>query len=186
MNTPTSTNPLTLLGRSWWILLVYGLFAVAYGIFALTRPIAAAAALTWAIGVLALAEGVIGLLALFGTHAVSKVWQALYAIASIVFGLLAIANPLAAAQALVLLLAAWLVVAGIYRIAFAIRVRKHVRGEWLIILSGVLAIALGAMFAMNPLSGLVIIKLWIGAFALIYGIVQIVAAFRIRRLKALA
>ena len=51
-------------------------------------------------------------------------------------------NPLATASVLVLFLAAWLLVAGIYRIVFAIRVRKQIQGEWLLILSGVLAVVL--------------------------------------------
>jgi uncharacterized membrane protein HdeD (DUF308 family) len=183
--TPTATLALAQLGRSWWILLVYGVFAILFGIFALTRPIAAAAALAWALGILALAEGAISLFALFDRQAVvSKGWLALYSVASIVFGLLAVANPLAAAQALLLFLAAWLIVGGAYRIAFAIRVRKEIRGEWLIALSGVLAIVLGVMFVSNPLSGLVVTKLWLGAFALVYGILQVVAAFRVRRLKS--
>ncbi|MNN05081.1 acid-resistance membrane protein [compost metagenome] len=96
--------------------------------------------------------------------------------------MLAILNPLATASVLLLFLAAWLVVAGIYRIVFAIRVRKQIQGEWLLIVSGLLAVALGVMFALNPLSGLVVASLWIGALALIYGVLQIIVAFRLRSL----
>ncbi|MFT3761698.1 MAG: HdeD family acid-resistance protein [Pseudoxanthomonas sp.] len=182
---PPISSPLALLGRGWWILLVYGLFAVLFGLVALTRPVAASAGLAWAIGVLALAEGVVSLFALFDrATVVSKGWLAFYAVASIAFGLLTVFNPLATAGVLLLFLAAWLIVGGIYRIVFAIRVRKEIRGEWLIVLSGALAIVLGVLFVLNPLSGIVVTTLWIGAFALVYGIFQIVAAFRVRRLKA--
>ena len=86
------------------------------------------------------------------------------------------------AGGLVLVLAAWLIVGGIFRIVFAIRVRKRARHEWLLILSGLLAVLMGVLFALYPLSGLVVTTLWIGASALIYGVLQVVAAFRLRRL----
>jgi len=169
------------LGRSWWVLLLYGVLGVLFGLIAVTRPVAAAAALAWALGVMALAEGLVSLLALFDKQvAISKAWLALYAVVSIVFGLLTVFNPVATAGILLLFLAAWLIVAGVYRIVFAIRVRKQIRGEWLIALSGLLAIVLGVLFILNPASGLAVTTIWIGAAAIVYGVVQIIAAFRVR------
>lgn len=169
------------LGRSWWVLLLYGVLGVLFGLIAVTRPVAAAAALAWALGVMALAEGLVSLLALFDKQvAISKAWLALYAVVSIVFGLLTVFNPVTTAGILLLFLAAWLIVAGVYRIVFAIRVRKQIRGEWLIALSGLLAIVLGVLFILNPASGLAVTTIWIGAAAIVYGVVQIIAAFRVR------
>ena len=75
-----------------------------------------------------------------------------------------------------------LLLAGVYRIVFAIRVRKLIRDEWILILSGALAGLLGLLFALNPLSGLTVASLWIGAMALIYGVLQVLVAFRLRAL----
>jgi uncharacterized membrane protein HdeD (DUF308 family) len=61
-------------------------------------------------------------------------------------------------------------------------VRKEIEGEWLIALSGVLAIALGVMFFVHPAAGLVTVALWIGVVALVYGVLQIIAGFRLRKL----
>jgi uncharacterized membrane protein HdeD (DUF308 family) len=95
---------------------------------------------------------------------------------------MAVLNPVATAGILLLFLAAWLLVAGIYRIVLAIRIRKEVTGEWMIALSGVLAIALAVLFVMRPAAGLVTVALWIGVAALFYGVLQIMAGFRLRRL----
>ena len=76
----------------------------------------------------------------------------------------------------------WLIIAGIYRIAFAIRVRKVIDGEWWMILGGVLGILLGAMFVAEPMVGVVSTSLWIGIIALAYGLFQIFASFRIKKL----
>ncbi len=183
MNIPVSPV-VSLLARSWWVLLLYGLVALVFGAVAILQPLAAATALAWAIGVMAVVEGVISLVALFGGNSgVSRGWLAVYALASLVFGVLAVINPLATASVLVLLLAVWLIVAGIHRIVFAVRVRRHIQGEWLLILSGVLAIVLGALLVANPLAGLAVTTLWIGIGSLIYGVLQVVVAFRLRRLR---
>lgn len=177
---------LSSLGRSWWVLLLYGVLGVLFGLIAVTRPVAAATALAWALGVMALAEGLVSLLALFDKQVtISKGWLALYAIVSILFGLVTVFNPVATAGILLLFLAAWLIVAGVYRIVFAIRVRKEIEGEWLIALSGLLAIALGVLYVLNPVAGLAVTTIWIGAAAIVYGILQIIAAFKVRKLKAL-
>lgn len=178
-----STGLLASVGRSWWVLVVYGVISVIFGVIAIVQPFQAGVALAWAFGIMALVEGVISVVALFSRDAgVSRGWLALYALASIVFGVLAVLYPVATAGALLLLLAAWLVVAGIFRIVFAIRVRREIQGEWLIALSGVLAIVLGVLIAVFPIAGLLTMMIWIGVGALVYGVLQIVGGFKVRKL----
>lgn len=177
-----NTNVVSALSRSAWVLIVFGVIAVLFGLVAIAWPGRTAVALAWAFGVMALAEGVISLIALFRKDVpVSKGWVALYAAASIAFGCLAVLNPLAVAGVLLMFLAAWLIVAGIFRIIFAIRVRKQVANEWLLGLSGALAIMLGVLLVAYPGAGLVTMALWIGVAALIYGALQIVTGWRMRR-----
>ena len=172
------------IASNWWVVLIYGVIAVLFGLLAIMQPVSAASGIVWAMGVMALVEGVVSLLALFTSRvAVSKGWLIAYAVLSILFGLVAIAKPLAVASVLILLLAAWFIVAGAYRILFAIRVRKHVQGEWLLIVSGLLAIALGVLMAMSPIAGLAVTTFWIGICALVYGGLQVFEAFQLRKLK---
>lgn len=183
MNSPLSPL-LSAVGRSWWILLLYGLVALGFGIIAIGWPMSAAIALAWTLGVMAIVEGIISLLALItGGSGAPRGWLLLYVVASLGFGVLAVINPLATASVLVLFLAAWLLVAGIYRIVFAIRVRKQIQGEWLLILSGVLAIVLGLLFAANPYAGVAVTTLWIGIGSLLYGVLQVLVAFKLRKLR---
>lgn len=181
----SATPVLSAIARSWWVLLLYGLAGLAFGVLAISNPVAAAIALAWTAGIMALVEGAVSLLALFDKDAgISRGWLALYAISSLLFGALAVTNTASMASALVLLLAAWLVVAGILRIVFAIRVRKVIVGEWLLVASGLLAILLGVLFAMHPLAGIVASALWIGVGALVYGAFQVFAALKLRKFAA--
>jgi len=168
-----------------WLLVIYGIISVLFGLSALIWPGSTVVALAWAFGVMALAEGITSLFALFGKNvAISRGWLVLYALASSVFGVLAIMHPLAVADVLLMFLAGWLIVAGIFRIVFAIRVRKEIQGEWMIALSGLLAIVLGVLFVAYPVSGLLTVAIWIGAAALIYGVLQLAAGLRMHRTKS--
>lgn len=172
-------------GRTGWLLVIYGVISILFGLSALLWPGSTVIALAWAFGIMALAEGIASVFALFQRQvAISRGWLVLYAVASIVFGLLAIWHPLAMANVLLVFLAAWLIVAGVYRVVFAIRVRKHIQGEWMIALSGVLAILLGLLFVAYPVAGLLTVAIWIGAAALVYGVLQLVAGIRLHRWKS--
>ncbi|MBF6023313.1 HdeD family acid-resistance protein [Lysobacter niastensis] len=176
------TGVLTGINRSAWVLLVFGVIAVLFALSAFAWPARTAVSLAWAFGVMALAEGVISVIALFRKDTpIPKGWLALYALTSILFGGLAILNPVATAGVLLMFLAVWLIIAGIFRIVFAIRVRKEIDNEWMLAFSGVIAIVLGIVFIAYPGAGLVLVTIWIGLAALIYGALQIVAGWRLRR-----
>lgn len=171
------------IGRSWWWVLCMGLLAVLFGLLAILDPVRAGAGIIWAIGCLAIAEGVITLLAAFKNDApVSKGWVLLYGAISVIFGVLAVLNPVSMAASLVMVMAIWVIIAGLVRIGLAIRVRKSIDNEWLLILSGVLAVVLGGLMLFMPVAGLILAVIWIGVGALVYGLLQIFAALRVRRL----
>ncbi len=171
-------------GRSWWVILLFGIFSAVFGVMALINPLAAGAGLTWAIGLLALAEGVVGLIGAFGKGAgVSRGWMILYAIVSILFGVMAVMNPLSMAASIAMVAGVWFIFSGIMRIIWAVRVRKEIDNEWLLILGGVISVALGVLLVMAPVAGVLVGAIWIGIGALIYGLLQIWAAFQIRKLN---
>jgi uncharacterized membrane protein HdeD (DUF308 family) len=170
------------MSRTWWVFLLYGLFAVAFGLFALFRPHATVWMMIMAFGLLALADGVVSLLSVFRKQVALPNWLLLlYAVASIGFGLLALFRAQTVATALVWLLAIWLVIAGIARIVFAVQMRRLVHGNWLLALSGILDLVLGLLFIARPNIGVATLAVWLGIGALVYGLLQIALAFYMRR-----
>ena len=173
------------IGRSWWVILLFGIVSALFGVMALVNPLSMGASMTWAIGILAVAEGVVGLIGAFGKNAgVSRGWMILYALISLAFGVMAIANPVSMAASIVMVMAVWFIVSGVMRIVFAIRVREEIDNEWMLILGGVLGVILGGLMLAAPLAGLIVGVIWIGVGALVYGLLQIFAAFKVRKLAS--
>src|SRR5690606_10148466 len=170
-------GPLFDVSRSWWLFLLYGVVAIAFGLASLLWPDRSVLALVLTFGVLSLADGLVSLLSIFRREIALPNWLLLlYAAVSIGFGLLAVLQPVRMAEALVWLLALWLVIAGLARIVFSVQVRKLVRGEWLLVLSGVLALALGILFFARPGMAMVAVAFWIAVGALVYGALQLAVA----------
>ena len=168
--------------RSWWVFLLYGLIAIAFGIFTLVWPGKTLLALVLTFGILALADGLVSLLSVFRKDIALPNWLLLlYALVSIAFGVLAILRPAQMGGAMLWLLAVWLIVAGFARVLFSVLVRKVVQGEWLLAVSGLLAIALGVLFLARPGVGLLTIAIWVAIGALAYGAMQLAVAFQLRK-----
>ncbi|PMQ05118.1 hypothetical protein DyAD56_11100 [Dyella sp. AD56] len=168
---------------SGWILMFYGIISVLFGISLMMYPISSAVGLAWAIGIVSIAEGLVSVIALFRRHVtISKGWLLLYAVVSLLFGVAAVSQPAEMAGILFIMLTAWLIIAGIVRVIFALCARGEIKGDWVIGLSGVLAIVLGVLLFMYPGAGIFTVTIWIGALALVYGVTQIIGGFRLNKL----
>ncbi|WP_442682766.1 HdeD family acid-resistance protein [Stenotrophomonas sp. JC08] len=172
--------------RGGWTLVVFGVLALVFAIATLLWPAVSVLAMVMTFGMLSLADGLVSLLSIFRKNVALPNWVLLlYALVSIGFGVLAISQPAQMAEAMMWLLALWLVIAGIARIVFAVQVRKLVNGEWMLALSGLLAVALGVLFFARPGIGLVTIALWVAVGALFYGVLQLWVGIKLLRQRRL-
>jgi uncharacterized membrane protein HdeD (DUF308 family) len=88
--------------------------------------------------------------------------------------------PEVTALALLAIIAGWAMGMGLIEISVAIRLRKEITGEWVMVLSGLLAVTFGVLVALNPGPGALAVVLWIGAYAVVSGVLLLVLAFRLR------
>ena len=81
---------------------------------------------------------------------------------------------------LVYVIAARAIVVGAMEVVGAVRLRKVIRGEWLMALGGVASIVFGVLIALVPAVGALAVVLWIGAFSIVIGAMLIALGFRLR------
>jgi uncharacterized membrane protein HdeD (DUF308 family) len=123
------------------LLIVRGIVGVVIGILAVAWPGITIAALVGIFAVYAMLDGVTNLvLGLTRTPTHGRSWaEALQGVVGIAAGVLTFMWPIVTAFALVLFIGAWAVVTGIFEIAAAVRLRRIITGEWLLVLSGVMS-----------------------------------------------
>ena len=64
----------------------------------------------------------------------------------------------------------------------AVRLRREIRGEWLLILSGALSVLFGLVLVVWPATGALAVIYLIGIYAIVFGAALLMLAFRLRRL----
>jgi len=86
---------------------------------------------------------------------------------------------------LLILIAAWAIASGIMELVAAFKLRKIIANEWLLILAGVVSIMFGVILLFQPAAGALALIWLIGAWALVFGILLMVLAFRMRNWKGI-
>ena len=170
-----------LLARNWWAVALRGVFAVLFGLLALFSPIATIGALVLLFAAYMLVDGAFAIVAGVRAAARHERWGLLFLEGAV--------NLLAAAAALlvpgltvlvfVALLGVWSVFSGALMAASAFRLHgTHGRG-WLA-LAGVLSAVWGVLLYLSPVAGAIVLTWWLGGYALAFGVLLLVLAFRLR------
>lgn len=96
------------------------------------------------------------------------------------FGVVAYTSPGITLATLVLLFGSFALVSGVFEVIGALKERSSREHWWLLLLEGLLGIAVGVLTLRAPeITGLALV-LYIAAWALVTGVLQIVAAIRLR------
>jgi len=171
-----------LLVENWWSLLIRGLLGIAVGIITFLWPTITLGALVLLFAAYAILDGVLALAGAAKAAREHDRWGALVleGVVGLLAGMIAIARPAITATVLVYVIAAWAVLTGILEIGAAIRLRRHIEGEWLLGAFGLLSVLFGLAIAAMPGLGALTIALWIGAYAFVSGIVLTMLGIRLK------
>ena len=164
------------------MLLLRGVVGIAAGMLAMLWPGLTIAFLVVLFGTYALVDGMTNVwLGLRRTPERGRSWasvaQGLFGIAA---GVLAFVWPGITTLALLFWIAAWAIITGILEVVAAIRFRKELQREWILVLSGVLSIAFGLLLSAFPAVGAVGLAWALGAYAAASGILLVAVAIRLR------
>jgi uncharacterized membrane protein HdeD (DUF308 family) len=181
---PPFAGPLMVhaLARNWWLILLRGIAAVIFGLLTFGWPGVTLVTLVLLYGAFALADGVLALIAaIMGGKPAPRWWLALVGLLGIVAGLIALALPGMTALVLLYCIAFWAIAIGVMQVFGAIRLRKEIDNEWMLIASGIISVVFGLILIVAPGAGALGLLFVIGVYAVIHGIMLITLAFRLRR-----
>src|SRR5262244_3798925 len=171
------------LAKCWWLLLLRGLAAIAFGILAFLWPGLTLVTLVLLYGAFAFVDGVLSLVAAFTGSAkpVPTWWLVVVGLLGIGAGVVTFAWPVLTAIVLVLIIGAWALVHGIFEIIGAIQLRKEIDNEWWLILGGALSVVFGLIVLFAPGAGALGLIWAIASYSIVFGILFIALALRLRK-----
>jgi len=155
----------------WWALVIRGFAAIIFGLFALFIPGMTVGVLLVSFAVYALVDGVFAIAASINRTDRSGNWPGMLVrgIIGILASIAVVTLPAMTALMLLYVIAAWAVISGIVEIAAAIRLRRVIRGGWMLALSGVISVLFGLVLMAFPGQGILAIVWLIGAYAVVFG-----------------
>ncbi|MEO8510825.1 MAG: DUF308 domain-containing protein [Chloroflexota bacterium] len=172
------------LARWWWLFVLRGVVSVLVGLAAFVWPAISAVALVLLLAAWMLVEGGSSLVAALrdaekGREALLLGVEGLIGIAA---GVVAFAWPAPTLVVLALLAGAWAIATGLLQIAAAIRLRRQISGELLMVAAGAASIVVGVVLVFFPVSGIVALTLLLAAYAVVFGAFLIGLGIRLWRL----
>jgi uncharacterized membrane protein HdeD (DUF308 family) len=170
--------------RLWLGFALRGIVAILFGVLAFARPGTTATALVYIFGAYVFLDGIFALLTAPRAAAMQGSWGAmmLVGIVGILVGVLTFAHPAATAVGLVYYVAVWAIVTGVIEVVAALRLRKVAEHEWLLAVAGLLSIAFGIFVAARPGTAMVSLVWIIGAYAIVFGALELGLAVRLHNL----
>jgi uncharacterized membrane protein HdeD (DUF308 family) len=177
---------LSSLAENWWLLLLRGIAAIAFGVLAFFWPGLTLVALTLLWGAYALTDGVIAIWAAFnasGGDVGPRWWLGLSGVAGILAGVVTFYYTGTTTLVLLMFIAVWAIIIGVLQIWGAIALRKVLQQQWLLILNGVLSIAFGAVLLAQPGTGALALAWMIAWYAIFFGCLYVALAFELRQYK---
>jgi uncharacterized membrane protein HdeD (DUF308 family) len=170
-----------ILARNWWLIALRGFTGVIFGLCALILPFATLLALVLLFSAYMIVDGIFSIAAAIRAARRHDRWGslALQGVASLAAGVIAFFLPGATVLAFVVLVAAWSIVMGCLLLAASFRIDGN-HGRWWLVLNAAASIVFGVLAIVAPLAGAVVLTWWVGAFALVFGVLLLILSLRLR------
>lgn len=169
----------------WWVVLLRGLTAAAFGVLAFAWPHGRISRLALLFGLYALVHGVLSLAG--GVSSYGQRWDrillAFEGIVGIWVGVMTLLTSSATPLVFAFMLWLWAIATGILKIVEAIRLRKKLSGDIWLALGGVLMVLFGLMVILRPVLSVVGLAGVVAAFALLLGLFEILLGCELRAVQ---
>jgi uncharacterized membrane protein HdeD (DUF308 family) len=169
------------LEKRWWLMALRGLAGIIFGIICFASPVVAGFSLVFVFAVFSIIDGLFGIGSAFGQARRGErwVWLAIEAVGSVVIGVLMFTMPGFALTFLFLLIGIRALLSGVFLILAALKLDgEHGRG--FLLGAGLISFAFGVLLFLAPMLGAKILIWWIGAWSILFGVLLLAVALRLR------
>ncbi|MHB8895645.1 MAG: HdeD family acid-resistance protein [Candidatus Geothermincolia bacterium] len=169
----------------WWTYLLRGILALIFGVIILVWPGATVLVLIILFGCYVLVEGLFAVGFSIAKASKGEKWVALLllGILGIIVGLAVLVRPGAGTLAVLIVFAIWLVIRGFLMLISAFEMSGAASVRWLVGISGALALILGILMLIFPISGVFGVILVIGIYSLVAGVFLAISSFYIKKIE---
>lgn len=169
------------LGKHWGLLLTFGLVSVVIGLIALIWPAGTVVVFAVFFGAWLLVSGIFQLVESFSsTHAgASRIMLAISGVCGIILGLLCFRGADQSVEILGLLLGLGMLLRGILTLVAGIE--SNANGRGIVIFAGAILAIGGVVVLVWPSITLTALAVLIGCWFLMFGVIEIIGALRIRK-----
>jgi uncharacterized membrane protein HdeD (DUF308 family) len=170
---------------NWWAVVIRGIIAILFALLTFLWPGITLALVVALFGAYAFIDGVFALISAWRAAHGHTRWGAFLfeGIVGILAGIGALLAPGVTLAVLIFIIAGWAIITGVLEIMAGVRLRRHIAGEILLIVAGILSMLFGVLIFWAPGFGALAIVTWIGIYALMFGILMLIVGFRMRRLQ---
>jgi uncharacterized membrane protein HdeD (DUF308 family) len=174
---------LTAFGRSWWMILAWGVVTLVAGLGTIVWPGRTIVVVAVLIGIQFFVSGILRLISAFAFEGEGhRAWDVLVGLASVVVGILCLRDVFQTIAALTLIIGIMWVIQGISEFFAGVAGLTMHRG--LTILMGILGFVAGVVVLTYPITSVLTLAWVLGVWLTAYGIMLIAAAFAVRRLTS--
>lgn len=172
------------LEKTWWIAVLRGFIALLFGIFALVNPEGAGSLLVLIFGIFLLVDGLLNLIGSILYYRTAVDWWVYLVVGMLEIGvaIITFVRPEITGTILAILVGLWALFKGLIELMAGIALRDEVRGEWILILAGILTLAFGFFALLLPFTESVAAIWMLGLYALLNGTLWVVIGFEARSL----
>ena len=168
------------LAQRWWAVGLRGILAIIFGLICLLTPGIALGAFVIVFAAYMFVDGVFAIISGIRAARSGENWGLLIleGVVDLAAGAIAVLWPAITLVVLVWIVAIWAIVSGALMVAAAFSLNLDY-GRWWLALGGIASIVFGILLIIEPLIGAVVLTLWIGAYAFVFGVLLLVLGFQL-------
>ena len=172
------------LADNWWAMGLRGILGILFGLICVLTPGVAIQVFVILFAAYMLVDGVFAIISGIKAARNGERWGLLIleGVVDLAAGAVAVLWPAITLVALVWLIAVWAIVSGVLMLTAAFKLNLD-HGRWWLALGGIASVIFGILLVIEPLIGAVVLTLWIGAYALVFGIFLLILAFQLHSKK---